>query len=384
MEEERKPENTEENRQPEIDLVDKEGHKEKLEVYEEKEEPIKEEEIIKPKEEPKAEEKKEELAPEEEKPVEEKKEEPKEPKEKISKRILNFYDKEYKKLMIIPVLMLILAIVVIGVQTATTGSFIHKDVSLKGGVTLTITKEGQIDILALENSLESRFTENDILVRSINKGGAQVGVIIAADIEGTDKDKLDSFIKAVESDIGFELVGDNYSIEVMGSSLGASFFKETFTALIIAFILMSIVVFIYFRTFVPSLAVILSAVSDIVVTLAIVDLIGMKLSTGGIAGFLMLVGYSVDTDMLLTTRLLKRKEGTVFDRVISSVKTGMTMTVTTMGALIVAIIFVQSAVIKQILIIVLIGLFVDIINTWIQNVGILRYYIERKSKVKNE
>lgn len=384
MEEERKPENTEENRQPEIDLVDKEGHKEKLEVYEEKEEPIKEEEIIKPKEEKLVEEKKEELAPEEEKPVEEKKEEPKEPKEKISKRILNFYDKEYKKLMIIPVLMLILAIVVIGVQTATTGSFIHKDVSLKGGVTLTITKEGQIDILALENSLESRFTENDILVRSINKGGAQVGVIIAADIEGTDKDKLDSFIKAVESDIGFELVGDNYSIEVMGSSLGASFFKETFTALIIAFILMSIVVFIYFRTFVPSLAVILSAVSDIVVTLAIVDLIGMKLSTGGIAGFLMLVGYSVDTDMLLTTRLLKRKEGTVFDRVISSVKTGMTMTVTTMGALIVAIIFVQSAVIKQILIIVLIGLFVDIINTWIQNVGILRYYIERKSKVKNE
>lgn len=384
MEEERKPENTEENRQPEIDLVDKEGHKEKLEVYEEKEEPIKEEEIIKPKEEKLVEEKKEELAPEEEKPVEEKKEEPKEPKEKISKRILNFYDKEYKKLMIIPILMLILAIVVIGVQTATTGSFIHKDVSLKGGVTLTITKEGQIDILALENSLESRFTENDILVRSINKGGAQVGVIIAADIEGTDKDKLDSFIKAVESDIGFELVGDNYSIEVMGSSLGASFFKETFTALIIAFILMSIVVFIYFRTFVPSLAVILSAVSDIVVTLAIVDLIGMKLSTGGIAGFLMLVGYSVDTDMLLTTRLLKRKEGTVFDRVISSVKTGMTMTVTTMGALIVAIIFVQSAVIKQILIIVLIGLFVDIINTWIQNVGILRYYIERKSKVKNE
>ncbi len=61
----------------------------------------------------------------------------------------------------------------------------------------------------------------------------------------------------------------------------------------------------------------------------------------------------------------------------------MTMTVTTMGALIVGIIFVQSAVIKQIMIIVLIGLFVDIINTWIQNVGILRLYIDRKTKVQN-
>ena len=43
LEEERKPENTEENKQPEIDLVDEEGHKEKLEVYEENKEPVKEE-----------------------------------------------------------------------------------------------------------------------------------------------------------------------------------------------------------------------------------------------------------------------------------------------------------------------------------------------------
>ena len=124
--------------------------------------------------------------------------------------------------------------------------------------------------------------------------------------------------------------------------------------------------------------------SDIIVTLAIVDLMGMKLSTGGIAAFLMLIGYSVDTNVLLNTRVLKRKNGSVFERVIGAVKTGMMMTLTTMGALIVGIIFVQSAVIKQIMIIVLIGLVVDMINTWIQNVGILRWYMDRKSKVKNE
>lgn len=350
--------------EPEIDIIDKEGHKEKLEVYEEKEEPIKEEEIIKPKE-------------------EKKEPEPSEPKEPFKKRILNFYDKKYKKLMLIPIIMLILAILIIGIQTATTGSFIHKDVSLKGGVTLTITKENQIDILNLEKSLEQKFTNNDISVRSIKKTGTQIGVVVVADIEGTNKEELNSFIDAIESQIGYQLNEEDYSIEIMGSSLGASFFKETIIALVIAFILMSIVVFIYFRTFIPSLAVILSAFSDIIVTLAIVDLAGMKLGTGGIAAFLMLVGYSVDTDMLLTTRLLKRKEGTVFERTISSVKTGMLMSLTTMVALTVGIIFVQSAVIRQIMVIVLIGLFVDIINTWIQNVGILRLYIEKK-QTKNE
>lgn len=401
LEEEKKPENTEENKQPEVDLVDKKGHKEKLEVYEEQKEPIKEEEIIQPKIEEKKEEVKEEPkeekpveekteepkeeAPQEEKPQEKPKEEPQEPRESLKKRILNFYDKKYKKLMIIPIIMLVLAIIIIGIQTATTGSFINKDVSLKGGVTLTITKEITIDIIELESSLESQFTNNDISVRSINKGNKQIGVVVAADIEGTTKEELNSFIDAIESIINFELTEKDYSIEIMGSSLGESFFKETIIALIFAFILMSLVVFAYFRTFVPSLAVILSAFSDILVTLAIVNLTGMKLGTGGIAAFLMLVGYSVDTDMLLTTRLLKRKEGTVFDRVISSVKTGMLMTITTMGALTVAIIFVQSAVIRQIMIIVLIGLVVDMVNTWIQNVGILRYYLERKKgKAHNE
>lgn len=392
------------------------ANKPKIEVYEQKEEPITSDEIIQVKEEP-MEDKPVEVPKEvekplvEEKPVEEapkveeksevQKEEPRveeireekpvvvekpkvevirEPKEPLKKRILNFYDTKYKQLMIIPVVMLILAIIVIGIQTAATGSFINKDVSLSGGVTLTITKEGEIDIISLERILESEFINNGISVRSINKGGTQIGVIIVSDIEGTNKAELDSFIKSVENNVG-ELKEGEYSIEVMGSSLGDSFFKETITALLIAFLLMSLVVFAYFRTFVPSLAVILSAFSDIIVTLAIVNLMGMKIGTGGIAAFLMLVGYSVDTDMLLTTRLLKRKEGTVFDRVISSIKTGMMMTVTTMSALIVAIIFVQSAVIRQIMIIVLIGLAVDIVNTWIQNVGILRYYLEKK-KVK--
>src|SRR3989338_5590436 len=98
---------------------------------------------------------------------------------------------------------------------------------------------------------------------------------------------------------------------------------------------------------------------------------GMRVSTGGIAALLMLVGYSVDTDMLLTTRLLKRKEGTVFERTISSVKTGMMMTLTTVGALLVGLIFVKSAMIRQIMTIILIGLFADMAFTWIQNVGIL-------------
>ncbi|GAF71428.1 unnamed protein product, partial [marine sediment metagenome] len=119
---------------------------------------------------------------------------------------------------------------------------------------------------------------------------------------------------------------------------------------------------------------------DIVVTLAIVNVIGMRISTAGIAAFLMLIGYSVDTDILLSTRVLKRKGGTVLDGILSAMKTGLTMSITTLIAMSVALIFAQSLILKQIMIILLIGLLVDLPNTWIQNAGILRLHLEKKPK----
>ena len=196
------------------------------------------------------------------------------------------------------------------------------------------------------------------------------------------QDELNSLLEEIEKITNIELKEENYTIEIVGSSLGASFFKEIFIALILAFIFMSIVVFLYFRNFIPSIAVILAAFSDIIVTLAIVNFLGIKLSTAGIAAFLMLIGYSVDTNILLNTRVLKRKEGTVMERVLGAMKTGLTRTITTLAAVLVALFFTQSEIIKQIMIILLIGLLVDLINTWIQNVGILRLYLERKQKIK--
>jgi len=170
----------------------------------------------------------------------------------------------------------------------------------------------------------------------------------------------------------------SYSVETFGSSLGESFFRQTIIALLVAFILMGIVVFIYFKLPIPSLVVILAAFSDIVVTLAVFNLTGIKLSTAGIAAFLMLIGYSVDTDILLTTRVLKRREGTIMERIYGAMKTGLTMAITTIAAVGVSLLLVESEVIKQIMLILFIGLIVDIIMTWIQNAGLLRLYLHKK------
>lgn len=286
-------------------------------------------------------------------------------------RILDVYDKQYKKLMIIPFIILILSIIVIIGNIATTGDFINKGISLKGGMTLTVTTDQDINIDDFQKYLREQLPQGDVGVRKLSQAGTAIGFIVdAADIEEKD------LMAAVETRTG-PLEKGKYSVEQMGSALGASFFRETIIALLVAFLFMGLVVTLYFKVFIPSMAVILCAFSDIVGTIAIVDLLGIKISTAGIAAFLMLIGYSVDTDILLSTRVLKRQEGTVFQRVIDAFGTGMTMTGTTLAALIVVLIVTQSEVLRQIMFILLIGLVLDIINTWIQNVGILRWYVEK-------
>ena len=54
-----------------------------------------------------------------------------------NKSFRHFYDKNYKKLLLIPFILLVLAFAQIGYQQATTGDFLNKGVSLKGGVTVS-------------------------------------------------------------------------------------------------------------------------------------------------------------------------------------------------------------------------------------------------------
>ncbi len=305
------------------------------------------------------------------------KKETEEKKETFKEKIKEFYDKQYKKLLIIPFALLFIAFVIIGVQYATTGKFINEGISLKGGITITVPIEKEINQDILKQELIEEFPGYDINIRTLSSSGIQTGIIVESDI--TSEEGIDRLIDLLEDKL--KIKKDDFTTEEIGSQLGQSFFKEISISLLMAFIFMGIVVFAFFRNPVISGAVILSAFSDIVVNIAILNIIGFKIGTAGIAALLMLISYSVDTDVLLSTRVTKRKQGTVFDAVLSSMRTGLTMTITTLIVVIVAMIFAKSLILREIMFIVLIGLFIDLINTWIQNTGLIRWYYKAK---KNE
>ncbi len=95
----------------------------------------------------------------------------------------------------------------------------------------------------------------------------------------------------------------------------------------------------------------------------------------------MLIGYSVDSDILLTSRVLKRK-GSFDEKVTGAFRTGIIMTTTTFSA--VFAMWVVSwvggiAIIHEMSQVLLIGLLFDLINTWLTNAGILKWYVTRSS-----
>src|SRR3989344_1922137 len=119
--------------------------------------------------------------------------------------------------------------------------------------------------IQIEEKMSATFQDEEITIRNIHSAGKIIAVAIDTNLE--EEQKIANVRDFLETETG--LSATDFNIEVVGSSLGESFFRQTATALLIGFLLMGLVVFIYFKTLVPSLAVVLAAFSDIVVTLAI-------------------------------------------------------------------------------------------------------------------
>ncbi len=173
----------------------------------------------------------------------------------------------------------------------------------------------------------------------------------------------------------------SYSYQEITVQQSSFFLQQLQTIILVAFVMISIVVFIIFRSVVPSFAVVFGAANDIIVALGAMALFKIPLGIASIGGLLMLLGYSLDTDVLTAIRILKRHEGTPEDRAFSSMKTGLTMTCTAIVAF--GVLFVVSFVeyvptFYEISGVVLFGLIGDLVTTWLGNASIILLYVKHK------
>ena len=265
-----------------------------------------------------------------------------------------------KQMMVIPLIVLILSLAVLGYNMATTGTLLTPGMDFSGGTAVTLFTADSPDML--------RETFSGYPLISVDGGINDGKYLKFGPMDDASFQSLAALITERYPDA---------KIDQIGASFGKTLQGQASIALLISFIGMAIVVFVAFRALVPAGAVVFCALTDIIMTAAVMTLIGIELSLPTTAALLMLIGYSVDSDILLTMRVLKR-QGRLSEKLSGAFRTGIIMTTTTLAAIaamwVVASVG-QITVIRDIASVLIIGLLLDMMNTWLTNAGIIKWYM---------
>jgi preprotein translocase subunit SecF len=276
--------------------------------------------------------------------------------------LFNYNIEKYspKQLVIIPLVLLVISVVLLALTMVSTGMPVTPGIDFSGGTAVTIFSTDT------REQLQSTFAGYPLV--DIREGVNNGYFIKFGAMDDAEFRSLSVLIDQKFPDAKVEKIGETFAKTLQSQAV---------LALVFSFIGMSIVVFLSFRTFVPSGAVVLSAFADMVMTAAAMNIIGIPLSLGTLAALLMLIGYSVDSDILLTNRVLKR-QGKLNDKLTGAFNTGIIMTSTTLAAIAAMFIvawFGSVMILMEISAVLLIGLVFDVMNTWLTNVGILKWYV---------
>jgi len=263
-----------------------------------------------------------------------------------------------RQLAAVPLAVLAVALLIILGAYVLTGTPVDLGIEFTGGTELRFDAGGASDA-------EVRETFSEVEIENLRSVGNERELVVGPDV---DSERLETLAE----DAGYDVL----SIESRSANFGADAQQQAIIGLTIAFIGMSVLVALIFRTFVPSLAIVASAFSDIMIPIALMNVLGIDLTLGAVAALLMLIGYSVDSDILLNNHVLRRHGG-FYESSYRAMRTGVSMTLTSISAMttmaIVAWLF-GIELMFDIALILVFGLSADLLNTYMLNMSLLRWY----------
>ncbi len=289
--------------------------------------------------------------------------------EKFEQGTSNIFDNS-TKWMLVPLAIIVFSVTVLGITYANTGYVVSLGIEFTGGTEVQFRAPDDVSIDMISESLEGEL--ENLNVRQLSRG-EQRWILLETQTEIESRSEIEEILLGA----GIEDFED-ISISTMGAAVSEGFLFEAQLAVVIAFLIMSTAIFVAFRSFVPSIAVILSAVSVIMFAMAGMNVIGINLTLGSLAALLMLIGYSVDTDIVLSTRVLKQREGSLKERIRDSIATGTTMSSGGIVAFTILLLVSTSPVLDQIAAVMIMGLAIDMPITWLGNAAILKMHDEGK------
>lgn len=272
------------------------------------------------------------------------------------------------QLLAIPVTVLVLAVLILSLFTVMTGSPVDRGTEFTGGTEVRLDVDSSID--NPEQTIRELFSSEPESITAIPNGDSYIVTFAEGEITPDQ----------IESDVDQNDQMTISELSTVSPSLGNDAQITAIYGMLAAFLLMSILVIGLFRSIIPAFIIVLSAVSNILIASATMNLVGIQLSMGTVGALLMLIGYSVDSDILMNKYVLGNDLVSFQDNIHDAMRTGVTMTITSLSAMVVMFIVATLfgiGLLADMGFVLAVGLIADLMNTYLMNVSILRWYVNR-------
>ena len=182
--------------------------------------------------------------------------------------------------------------------------------------------------------------------------------------------------RTMADQFGIQSTPEFYPIE---PAISQAYLRGAMWAIVLSFIAMFVIVFIVFRRKIAGMMLLCVAL-NMVWALGGLALFQMQFSLASLTGFLLMLGFSIDTNILLSEHMLRRVGGQPRERMATAMLTGYMITGTSLATMICINILVTNPSITQLVTVLTFGLAGDLFNTWFLNGGALIWYTERQKR----
>jgi len=285
-------------------------------------------------------------------------------------KILSFIENNYKKFLMISMVIFVIFVGTILFNYFKYGYIINKSITISGGYVTLINNNYHITNPEIQNTLNQMNITNYVLYSTPNiiyiESGKQINETL--------------LINLLNQDYNISLLSTDISIQHYSSLVGNLIFNQFLFFVILAMVLTAFVIFIAFRASKITLNIISTILFDVIGLLAILSITKYPIGANGFIGMLMILGFAIDNNVVLSTNIVKEKEKPFIERVRMSFRVGMLMEIIALYTLLLLYFIVPEPSVDEFAFVLSVAIILDLLYYLIGNIPLYKYFEAKKEQ----
>jgi preprotein translocase subunit SecF len=285
-------------------------------------------------------------------------------------KILSFIENNYKKFLLLSISLFAIFIGIILFNYFKYGYIINKSITISGGYVTLINNNYNLTNTEIQNILNQMNITDYVLYSTPN--------IIY--IESRDQINGTLLINLLNQYYNISIQPSDISIQQYSSLVGDLIFNQFLFFVILAMILAAFVIFIAFRVSNTTLNIISTILFDIIGLLAILSITKYPIGANGFIAMLMILGFAIDNNVVLSTNMIKEKDKPFIERVKMSFRVGMLMEIIALYTLLLLYFIVPDPSVNEFAFVLSTATILDLIYYLIGNIPLYKYFEAKKEQ----